>query len=964
MNVPHRHVAFLLALLTCLAVSTPSLAQTNSQTPAAAFTQGVACSPNGTLAYNANGFVSCASGAWAVQPVAIGTASSAPYTCSSTYQGMMYFDTGATTVKYCNGTSWGAFSSSCTVSSGTQYQLGYYATTGSAISGESSIITDSSSDLILSSGTLAIGTTTITNAINIAGQTAQTIGMVRETTASTGGNTLTLQAGGGTSGGTNLSGGNLLLSSGISTGTQTSNILFDIYSAGSTGTTDDTQVTMLTLSGTGSASTGQGTLATTLQATAGSGTDENGGSLTLASGISTGTGTSNIIFNIYKAAGSSNGSNNGATTAVTITNTGAVNIASAALGLQLNGMNGISYPTTDTTLGASIAIGSGALAEEPLLASTAFYNVAVGYQAIGSSSLTVNAVSDTAVGYQAMYSANGVNGGVDDVAFGYQALYRGDIGGGAVTAVGAQALYNGSSGDDVAVGYQAMYNYGTGGTAVGYQALYNGGYGGTAFGYQALYNNNNSSGQYNTAIGSFAGNKLTSGSNNVAIGSSVAGTTLTTGSNNILIGVDSTTDTYSGGSSGAIGIGQGVKPGSGDIGIGYKALNSTGADNNNNVAIGYQTLTSDTTGKPNTAVGYSALEFNSTGGDNVAMGYDAMLGITGTKLTGSYNTAVGDYALNTIQGAAALNTAIGYQALFAATSASNNTAFGSNTLLSNTTGSPNTAVGSNALSFNTTGADNVAIGSSAMLGITGTKLTGSFNTAVGDGALFTIQGAAANNTAVGYQALKSATSASSNSALGYQAGFAGTAITTGANDTFVGYQAQANGAAYTNGTALGNGAILTCSNCMTLGNASIATIYAQVTSITAISDRRLKKDIQDLDLGLDFISKLHPVSYRFNNGDETLRYGFIAQELEQALPVSLQDMAESTKPEHGVALLQRQNDEMRTYRVTYGELFAPMVKAIQELKTEHDELEAADKDEDREIETLRANFDAFEAAHH
>jgi hypothetical protein len=139
-----------------------------------------------------------------------------------------------------------------------------------------------------------------------------------------------------------------------------------------------------------------------------------------------------------------------------------------------------------------------------------------------------------------------------------------------------------------------------------------------------------------------------------------------------------------------------------------------------------------------------------------------------------------------------------------------------------------------------------------------------------------------------------------------------------------------------NSTALGNGATLTASNSIVLGNTSISKIYAQVTTITGISDRRRKKDIRalDPDLGLDFIEKLQPVSYRFNNGDETERYGFIAQDLEQALPASLHDTIRRSEPEHGLALIERQNDKDRTYRISYGELFAPIVKSIQEQQQE------------------------------
>ena len=223
-----------------------------------------------------------------------------------------------------------------------------------------------------------------------------------------------------------------------------------------------------------------------------------------------------------------------------------------------------------------------------------------------------------------------------------------------------------------------------------------------------------------------------------------------------------------------------------------------------------------------------------------------------------------------------------------------NTAGGTGALVNNTTGTHNTAFGNRALHFNATGGDNTASGVSALLSNT----TGTNNTANGVNALF------------------------SN--------------TIGSNNTVIGYGADANAGLYTNGTALGYGAVLTASNSIVLGNTSISAIYANVTTITAISDRRHKKDIRalDADLGLDFIENLKPVSYRFNNGDETVRYGFIAQDLEQSLPASLQDTIERSEPEHGLALIERQNDKDRTYRVSYGELFAPIVKAIQQQQQE------------------------------
>ena len=178
-----------------------------------------------------------------------------------------------------------------------------------------------------STDNLGLGTSTPTNSLSFGGQAAREIWMEREYTASTPGNNLTIAAGGAVVGGTSVNGGNLILSPGITTGTGTSNILFQAYpAASSSSTSDNGAITAATLSATGSASSGQGTLATLLQSTAGIGTDKNGGTLTLASGVSTGTGSSNINFNAYGAAGSSSNTTNSATTAMTILGNGNVGI--------------------------------------------------------------------------------------------------------------------------------------------------------------------------------------------------------------------------------------------------------------------------------------------------------------------------------------------------------------------------------------------------------------------------------------------------------------------------------------------------------------------------------------------------------------------------------------------------------------------------------------------------------------
>jgi hypothetical protein len=83
--------------------------------------------------------------------------------------------------------------------------------------------------------------------------------MERHATANTAGNSLTLKAGGATSGATDKAGGDLYLTSGISTGTGASNIYLQTATAGATGTTDRTPDTKVTILGSGSVGIGAST---------------------------------------------------------------------------------------------------------------------------------------------------------------------------------------------------------------------------------------------------------------------------------------------------------------------------------------------------------------------------------------------------------------------------------------------------------------------------------------------------------------------------------------------------------------------------------------------------------------------------------------------------------------------------------------------------------------------------------
>ncbi len=253
----------------------------------------------------------------------------------------------STTLYYCNASAWTATSAGGgggTVNIGSQYQMAYYTTTGTAVTGDASVVTDASNNLQVISGNISVGTSNVSNAITLDGQAGRTVGMIRDMTANTAGNNLTIQAGGAFSGSTDKTGGNLILSSGISTGTNTSNVQLQVYpaAAGSSGV-DNTATTALTISETGSASGGTGSFgnqAVTAQATANSGTDKNGATLNLSSGVSTGTGSSGINFNVYKA-GSTSSSANAATTAMTISSAGNVGIGTATPAAMGSGSTGI-----------------------------------------------------------------------------------------------------------------------------------------------------------------------------------------------------------------------------------------------------------------------------------------------------------------------------------------------------------------------------------------------------------------------------------------------------------------------------------------------------------------------------------------------------------------------------------------------------------------------------------------------
>src|SRR3990167_6192258 len=220
--------------------------------------------------------------------------------------------------------------------------------------------------------------------------------------------------------------------------------------------------------------------------------------------------------------------------------------------------------------------------------------------------------------------------------------------------------------------------------------------------------NANLTGANNLIAGSGAGASLTSGIQNIALGSNALDA-VTTAADNIAIGHDALGANTSGAQ---------------NVAIGSWALNENLAANNN-TAIGYNALTANTSGEQNTAVGRSALEASTTSNNNTAFGYNAL----GANTTGAQNTAVGSLALDTAQ-TASDNTIIGYNAGTAITTAGQCTFIGSLAGQSQTTTGNNTLIGYRAGASITTATANVIVGDWAGDGIT----TGNSNTLIGSDA--------------------------------------------------------------------------------------------------------------------------------------------------------------------------------------------------------------------------------------
>jgi hypothetical protein len=399
-----------------------------------------------------------------------------------------------------------------------------------------------------------------------------------------------------------------------------------------------------------------------------------------------------------------------------------------------------------------------------------------------------------------------------------------------------------------------------------------------------------------TALGTVYGKQTASGASPYLTAYGYEAANANTGTNNVAVGYQAAYTNTSGSAITAVGAA-----------AAYNSSTASGV-----TAIGFNALT-NSTGSNNTAVGHHSLRTNTTGTFNVAVGGGVAgdsFGSLGSNTTGSNNTAVGLQALlnNTT---ASYNTAIGFEALKANTTAAQNTAVGHHAFLVNTTGDNNSGLGTFVLRACTTGSENVGLGVSAGQSIT----TGSSNTCVGSGA-GTLVTTGTHNTIIGRIAGSS------------------TGPTTGVRNVLIGYDARTSASGSNNQLVIVSGQTATGKGDNTgYINPQEGGVYQGNNSSTwsTTSDRRLKKNIVDNNIGLEKLTQIQVRNFEYRVAEEItdlpqdqaikktgVQLGVIAQELQAVLPECVK--TEST----GVMTVDQ--DNLTWY----------MINAIKELKAEFD----------------------------
>ena len=328
--------------------------------------------------------------------------------------------------------------------------------------------------------------------------------------------------------------------------------------------------------------------------------------------------------------------------------------------------------------------------------------------------------------------------------------------------------------------------------------------------------------------------------------------------------------------------------------------------------------------------------------------------LVATSVTGT--TAIGNQCLDALT-TGDNNTGVGAGALGACSNGGKHTAVGLGALQDQTGGEENTAVGYLALHNSTTSSGNVAVGQEALGAV-----AGNFNVAIGRESLNDCT--AADNVAVGKAALDTVSTGTRNVGIGKVAGDlvttgndnvllgsnAGDNIVTGSQNVCIGTDTSLSSSSGGNQIAMGQNVTCSGNSNFTFGDgATDSNIAFGATTITAPSDIRLKEDIEDEKIGLDFINDLRPVTFRWKKAKDVpsemkahnansekrvmngkYNHGFVAQEVKEVIDkYDLKD---------GFDMWTEDEADGRQ-RIGEASLMPLMVKAVQELSARVKELE-------------------------
>ncbi|HBH61292.1 MAG TPA: hypothetical protein DDX85_06035, partial [Nitrospiraceae bacterium] len=157
--------------------------------------------------------------------------------------------------------------------------------------------------------------------------------------------------------------------------------------------------------------------------------------------------------------------------------------------------------------------------------------------------------------------------------------------------------------------------------------------------------------------------------------------------------------------------------------------------------------------------------------------------------------------------------------------------------------------------------------------------------------------------------------------------------------TAIGTSAGVLSSGLNNATAIGYNASVNASDKVRIGNTAVTVIEGQV-AWSYPSDIQIKKDIEGIGYGLEFVSQLRPVQYRLKEGNDRIDFGFIAQDIEMLLGTEYN-------------ILSIGEDAELELSLRYTDLIAPMVKAIQEQQEMIDSQQVKIESQQEQLDELK-----------